>query len=184
MWLVCQWLRSTCHCRGHSFDPWFGKIPHAQGPLSSCTKITKPASPRARAQPQEKPHSPQLEKAPVQQQRPSATKRKRRPPKFPGSGAPCPSPDLRAPSLGRSPGHRPRLLDSEPCAAGPSTPSPDPLPVPRPLHQSPPAILSLYLYLLEPGFCLPCTCAHRHEQGRGHLPRPQPCPSISPSPSA
>ena len=104
------------------------------------------------------------------------------PPKFAGSGAPCPSADLRAPSLGRSPGHRPRLLDSEPCAAGPSTPSPDPLPVPRPLHQSPPAILSLYLYLLEPGFCLPCTCAHRHEQGRGHLPRPQPCPSISPSP--
>ena len=25
---------STCQCRGHKFNPWSGKIPHAMGQLS------------------------------------------------------------------------------------------------------------------------------------------------------
>ena len=31
------WLRICLPCRGHSFDPWSGKIPHASGQLSPCT---------------------------------------------------------------------------------------------------------------------------------------------------
>ena len=27
--LVVQWLRTHCRCRGHGFDHWSGKIPHA-----------------------------------------------------------------------------------------------------------------------------------------------------------
>ena len=26
--LVTQWMRITCQCRGHGFDPWCGKMPH------------------------------------------------------------------------------------------------------------------------------------------------------------
>ena len=29
--LAVQWLRITCRCRVHGFDPWSGKIPHAEG---------------------------------------------------------------------------------------------------------------------------------------------------------
>ena len=29
--LAVQWLRITCHCRVHGFDPWSGKILHAEG---------------------------------------------------------------------------------------------------------------------------------------------------------
>ena len=32
--LVAQWLRSACQCRGHGFDPWSRKIPHAMEQLS------------------------------------------------------------------------------------------------------------------------------------------------------
>ena len=28
--LVAQWLRIACQCRRYGFDPWSGKIPHAQ----------------------------------------------------------------------------------------------------------------------------------------------------------
>ena len=41
--LVAQWLRIACQCRGHRFDPWSGKIPHATEQLSLCTTTTKPA---------------------------------------------------------------------------------------------------------------------------------------------
>ena len=54
--LVAQWLRiclelpwwcsgweSACHYRGHGFEPWSGKIPHAVELLSPCATITEPA---------------------------------------------------------------------------------------------------------------------------------------------
>ena len=81
------WLRgkeSTCLCRGHRFDPWFGKIPHISGQLSpNATTIEpvlrawelhllRPMDPRACA-PQEK--SLQWEACTLQQ-RPSTVKNK------------------------------------------------------------------------------------------------------------
>ena len=41
--LVTQWLRITCQCRGHRFDPRSGKIPYAMEQLSPCTTTTEPA---------------------------------------------------------------------------------------------------------------------------------------------
>ena len=41
--LVAQWLSSACQCRGHGFNPWSGKIPHAEEQLSPCTTTTEPA---------------------------------------------------------------------------------------------------------------------------------------------
>ena len=38
--LVVRWLR-ICQCRGHDFDPWFWKILHAMGQLSSCASTTE-----------------------------------------------------------------------------------------------------------------------------------------------
>ena len=57
--------------RGHWFDPWSGKIPHAIGQQSQCTTTTEPMCCKARALQQEKPPqreglAPQLEKAHVQ----------------------------------------------------------------------------------------------------------------------
>ena len=40
--LVEKWLRSTCQCRGHGFNPWSGKIPHTAEQLSSCATAAKP----------------------------------------------------------------------------------------------------------------------------------------------
>ena len=39
-----QWLsgwESACQCRGHGFDPWSGKIPHAEAWLSLCATTTE-----------------------------------------------------------------------------------------------------------------------------------------------
>lgn len=33
---------SACQCREYGFDPWFGKIPHAPGQLSSSATVTEP----------------------------------------------------------------------------------------------------------------------------------------------
>ena len=33
---------SACQCRGHAFDPWSGKIPHAAEQLSLCATTTEP----------------------------------------------------------------------------------------------------------------------------------------------
>ena len=33
---------SACQCRGHGFEPWSGKIPHATEQLSSCATTTEP----------------------------------------------------------------------------------------------------------------------------------------------
>ena len=33
---------SACQCRGHRFEPWSGKIPHAAEQLSSCATTTEP----------------------------------------------------------------------------------------------------------------------------------------------
>ena len=40
---------STCQCRGHGFEPWPGKIPHAAEQLRPCATTAEPAlySPRA-----------------------------------------------------------------------------------------------------------------------------------------
>ena len=65
--LVAQWLRFCQPCRGHGFEPWSRKIPHAMDQLSPCASTTEPAlcsprattteahAPRARAPEQEKP---------------------------------------------------------------------------------------------------------------------------------
>ena len=37
--LVAQWSQ----CKGHGFDPWSRKIPHATEQLSLCTTTTEPA---------------------------------------------------------------------------------------------------------------------------------------------
>ena len=42
-------------CRGHAFNPWSGKIPHATEQLSLCTTTTKAHVPRAWALQQKKP---------------------------------------------------------------------------------------------------------------------------------
>jgi len=34
----------ACRCRGHGFDPWSGKIPHASGQLCPCAVATEPLS--------------------------------------------------------------------------------------------------------------------------------------------
>ena len=34
---------SSCQCRGHGFEPWSGKIPHAMKQLSPCITTTEPA---------------------------------------------------------------------------------------------------------------------------------------------
>ena len=34
---------SACQYRGHGFDPWSGKIPHAVEQLSLCATATEPA---------------------------------------------------------------------------------------------------------------------------------------------
>ena len=41
--LVAQWLRISCQCRGHGFEPWSSNIPHAAEQLSPCATPTEPA---------------------------------------------------------------------------------------------------------------------------------------------
>ena len=88
--LVVQWLRIYLQCKGHGFDPWSGKIPHAleqvsrsvhhsyeaHMPYSPCS-ATREANAMRNHVPQleSSPSSPQLQKACVQQQRPSAAKK-------------------------------------------------------------------------------------------------------------
>ena len=50
-----QWLRIACQCRGHQFDPWSRKIPHALGQLSPCAITPQVHMPRACSRQQEKP---------------------------------------------------------------------------------------------------------------------------------
>ena len=44
--LVAQWLRIhlPMQGRGHGFEPWSGKIPHAVEQLSPCATTTEPVS--------------------------------------------------------------------------------------------------------------------------------------------
>ena len=46
---------SACQRRGHGFDPWSGKIPHAAEQLSLCATTTEARASRARAPQQETP---------------------------------------------------------------------------------------------------------------------------------
>ena len=39
---LLPWWRSACQCRGHGFNPWSGKIPHAAEQLGLCATTTKP----------------------------------------------------------------------------------------------------------------------------------------------
>ena len=41
--LVSSGWESTCQCRGHEFEPWSGKIPHAVEQLGPCATTTEPA---------------------------------------------------------------------------------------------------------------------------------------------
>ena len=41
-WWRSGW-ESACRCRGHGFEPWSGKIPHATGQLGPWATITEPA---------------------------------------------------------------------------------------------------------------------------------------------
>ena len=41
--LVAQWLRICRQCRGHGFQLWSGKIPHAAEQLSPCVTTTETA---------------------------------------------------------------------------------------------------------------------------------------------
>ena len=80
---------SSCQCRGHGFNPWSGKIPHAEGQLSLWAATTEACELRAggcnkratemrslHTTTKSTPHLPQLERALAQQWRPSATKNK------------------------------------------------------------------------------------------------------------
>ena len=41
--LVVQWLSDSPHqCRGHEFDTWSRKIPHAMGQLNPCATTVEP----------------------------------------------------------------------------------------------------------------------------------------------
>ena len=102
--LVAQWLESACQCRGPGFYPWSRKIPHVTeqlSPWATTTEAHKPQllsphaaatearMPRAcalwreatamrspRTTMKSSPHSPQLEEARAQQQRPNTAKKK------------------------------------------------------------------------------------------------------------
>ena len=39
----CSGWESACQCRGHGFEPWSWKIPHATEQLGPCTTTTEPA---------------------------------------------------------------------------------------------------------------------------------------------
>ena len=39
----CSGWESACQCRGHGFEPWSGKIPHAVEQLSPCATATEHA---------------------------------------------------------------------------------------------------------------------------------------------
>ena len=41
-WWRSGW-ESACQCRGHRFEPWSGKIPHAEEQLGPWATITEPA---------------------------------------------------------------------------------------------------------------------------------------------
>ena len=65
-WWRSGW-ESTCQCRGHGFEPWSGRIPHAPEQLGPCATATEPElqspqatttearAPRAHAPQQEEP---------------------------------------------------------------------------------------------------------------------------------
>ena len=83
-WWRSGW-ESACRCRGHGFEPWSGRIPHAAEQLGPCTTTTEPERLEPVLRQQERPpimkgprtamksgpRSPQLEKARVQQRRPN-----------------------------------------------------------------------------------------------------------------
>ena len=41
-WWRSGW-ESACQCRGHGFEPWSGRIPHAAEQLGPCATATEPA---------------------------------------------------------------------------------------------------------------------------------------------
>ena len=85
---MVPWLESACQCSGRGFHPWSGRIPHAAGQLGQCTMTTEVFGPWSlcstarEASAGSSPHTalesssclPQLEKACLQQRRPSTAK--------------------------------------------------------------------------------------------------------------
>ena len=74
---------STCQCRGHGFNPWSGRIPHATRQPSPCTTTmslhavtTDARAPKAVLWNKRRPHLLQLEKACTPQWRPGLAKSK------------------------------------------------------------------------------------------------------------
>ena len=62
-WWHSGW-EPACQCRGHGFEPWTGKIPHAPEQLSPCATTTEPQLLEAVLHSKEKPlqweaHAPQ-----------------------------------------------------------------------------------------------------------------------------
>ena len=87
-WWHSGW-ESACQCRGHGFEPWSGKIPHATEQLGPWATTTEPAhlelvllnkrghdSERPAHVMKSGPRSPQLEKALAQKRRPNTAKNK------------------------------------------------------------------------------------------------------------
>ena len=85
----CSGWESACQCRGHGFEPWSGKIPHATEQLSPWATTTEPArlepvlhnkrgrnSERPVHRDKSGPRSPQLEKALARKRRPNTAKNK------------------------------------------------------------------------------------------------------------
>ena len=85
----CSGWESACRCRGHGFEPWSGRIPHAAEQLGPCATATEPApwslcstsrEATATRSPctatKSGPRSPQLEKDCTEQQRPNTAKNK------------------------------------------------------------------------------------------------------------
>ena len=87
-WWRSGW-ESACQCRGHGFEPWSGKIPHAMEQLGPWATTTEPVrlepvlptreaaivrGPRTAMK--SGPHLPQLEKALAQKRRPNTAKNK------------------------------------------------------------------------------------------------------------
>ena len=56
----CSGWQSACQCRGHGFDPWSRKTPHATGHLSPCATIPEPVLHNKRSHSNTEAPAPQL----------------------------------------------------------------------------------------------------------------------------
>ena len=65
MYVELPWWSSgkeyALKCRGHRFDPWSRKVPHAMGQLSPCVTITESICLQSMLCNKKRAHTPQLE---------------------------------------------------------------------------------------------------------------------------